>query len=196
MVTVNDLAERMKREILAHVAQGVVLSSVRSFDQLHAFVDANAYGGLCEDTTFDDLVATHAAKGEDGLPQSMMDLVNAAQGIVNEWLMKGGPAGQVDPGPSMTEGPWGSCAGLSSNPDAIRLITGPEAELIATVHQRTSMSQAEALANAKAIRAVPDLIDAMVMAERELSWHPDFAQGNSKVHFVVHKLRAALSAAR
>lgn len=198
MGSVNELAEQMKREILAHVEEGIVPASVRSFASLHDFVDANTYGGLCDDDTFDELVRKHAAKGEDGLPQSMMELINSAQGIVNEWLANGGAEGKGDPvsAPSMTEGPWGSCAGLSSNPDAIRLITGPEAELIATVHQRTSMSQAEALANAKVIRAVPDLIDTMVMAESELSGHPDFAQGNSKVHFVVHKIRAALAAAR
>ena len=196
MFTVDELAGRMRSEILAHVAQGVVPPSVRSFEQLHNFVDANAYGGLCRGDTFDKLVATHSQVGDEGLPQGMMDLINAAQSLVNEWLRNGGASGHVTSGSSMTAGPWGSCSGVSSNPDNIRLITGPEGELIATVHQRTSMSQAEALANAKAIKALPDLIQSIMEAERELSGHPDFAGGNSKIHFVVHRLRSALAAFR
>lgn len=196
MFTVEELACRMKSDILAHVAQGVVPCSVRSFEQLHDYVDANAYGGLCHSETFDQLVATHEKNGDDGLPQGMMDLINSAQGQVNEWLMKGGISGQVNPGPSMTTGPWSSCAGLSSDLDTIRLIIGPDGQLIARVHQKKTMDQGEALANAKAIKAVPELIEVIATAERELSGHPDFAQGNSKVHFVVHRLRSALAVGR
>ena len=191
---VNELAERMKAEILADVAKGIVPASVRSFADLHGFVDANAYGGLCEDETFDRLVESHRGQGEEGLPQSMIDLINQAQGIVNQWLVQGGAAGRCDPLPAMTGGPWGSCSGMSSNPEALRLITGPDAQVLATVHQG-KLSLEEALANARAIKAVPDLIKTLVDAERLLSCHPEFSQGNSKVHFVVHKMRAALAAA-
>lgn len=190
---VNELAERMKKEILTDVAKGIVPASVRSFEDLHAFVDANAYGGLCEDESFDRLVDSHRGEGEEGLPQSLMTLINEAQGIVNLWLVQGGAAGRCDPLHAMTGGPWGSCSGMSSNPEALRLITGPDAQVVATVHQG-KLSLEEALANARAIRAVPDLIKILVDAERLLSCHPDFAQGNSKVHFVVHKMRAALAA--
>jgi len=192
---VTALAERMKTDILADVAKGIVPASVRSFEDLHSFVDANAYGGLCEDETFDRLVDSHRGEGEEGLPQSLITLINQAQGIVDQWLVQGGAAGRCDPLPAMTGGPWGACSGMSSSPEALRLITGPDGQVLATVHQG-KLSLDEALANARAIKAVPDLIKTLVEAERLLSCHPEFGQGNSKAHFVVYKMRAALAAAR
>ena len=47
MVAVS--VERGKLEILADVGRGVVPADVRDFSTLHDFVDANEYGGLCED---------------------------------------------------------------------------------------------------------------------------------------------------
>lgn len=40
---------RAKEEILADMERGVVPSTVDDFGELHDFVDANEYGGLCED---------------------------------------------------------------------------------------------------------------------------------------------------
>ncbi len=40
--------ERVKREILADMADGTVPSSANSFTMLHDYVDANEYGGACE----------------------------------------------------------------------------------------------------------------------------------------------------
>ncbi len=186
---VNELAERMKKEILADVAKGIIPASVRSFEDLHGFVDANAYGGLCEDEA-----STGLWTAIEGRARKDYRRINEAQGIVNLWLVQGGAACRCDPMHAITGGPWGSCSGMSSNPEALRLITGPDAQVVATVHQG-KLSLEEALANARAIRAVPELIKILVDAERLLSFHPDFAQGNSKVHFVVHQMRAVLAAA-
>jgi hypothetical protein len=47
----NQLAERTaraKREVLADVAEGFVPAAVKTFSELHNYVDANCYGGACE----------------------------------------------------------------------------------------------------------------------------------------------------
>ena len=56
------------------------------------------------------------------------------------------------------------------------------------------LAVAQSLANAKAIEVMPVLLSALVLIERELRDHPDFAKGNSKVHFAVHKARSAIQA--
>ena len=48
-MTVEDLAARMLAEIREDVASGRVPKWVGTFANLHDFVDANEYGGLCED---------------------------------------------------------------------------------------------------------------------------------------------------
>ena len=48
-MTVEDLAARMLAEIREDVASGRVPTWVGTFANLHDFVDANEYGGLCED---------------------------------------------------------------------------------------------------------------------------------------------------
>ncbi len=42
------VVERAKAEILADIAKGIVPASVKTFAQLHDFVDANGYGGAFE----------------------------------------------------------------------------------------------------------------------------------------------------
>ena len=41
--------ERAKAEILADIDRGIVPADVATFAGLHDFVDANEYGGLCEE---------------------------------------------------------------------------------------------------------------------------------------------------
>lgn len=66
---------RAKAEILSDVRDGVVPSSVSSFSQLHDYVDANEYGGLCED---------------DAMTGDYVALGIAVQAEVDAWLVKGG----------------------------------------------------------------------------------------------------------
>lgn len=47
-MTVRMITDRAKREILRDARTGVVPSTVASFAELHDHVDANLYGGLCE----------------------------------------------------------------------------------------------------------------------------------------------------
>lgn len=67
--------EQAKREVRADVAAGTVPTTVDAFYQLHDYVDANEYGGLCDGTlTGDDLCAVG----------------NIVQDAVHVWLARGG----------------------------------------------------------------------------------------------------------
>lgn len=64
-----DLIERAKSEIVHDYLAGIVPDSISSFDELHEFVDANEYGGFCDDNTTTDY-----------------DLIVRVQSAVSEWL--------------------------------------------------------------------------------------------------------------
>ena len=78
MVTLAEIIERAKREVLADVAAGIVPASCADFSELHDYVDANGYGGAFE--FFD-------ANGGDVYG---VDFWNAVQDAVSEWIRKGG----------------------------------------------------------------------------------------------------------
>lgn len=69
----HDLVAKAKSEILADIEAGRVPASVRSFSELHNYVDANFYGGI----EFEGI--------EDA------DTFNAMSDAVNEWLSRGRP---------------------------------------------------------------------------------------------------------
>lgn len=79
MQTLSETVVRVQREIEADMAEGRVPSTVDNFGDLHSYVDANEYGGLCEPEvigvfeTFDALV----------------DFANEVQDSVDEWLRAG-----------------------------------------------------------------------------------------------------------
>lgn len=86
----EQLAEAMKREILALIESGKLPSDIDSFSRLHDHCDANCLGGLCDATTLPSLVEQFGGYGpENELPQKMINLVNAAQETVNDWLQHG-----------------------------------------------------------------------------------------------------------
>jgi hypothetical protein len=75
---------RSKREILADIASGRVPSTVATFSDLHDYVDANLYGGLCEEGTVwvdptAEVTIEHA-----------YDAANEVQNAVDLWLASGG----------------------------------------------------------------------------------------------------------
>ena len=68
---------RMKSEILHDIADGKVPADVMSFSDLHDYVDANVYGGFCEDGN----------RAIDGLPSHQKaDVLNYCQYVVDSWL--------------------------------------------------------------------------------------------------------------
>lgn len=74
--------DRAKQEVLDDIANGVVPERVTRFTQLHDHVDANEYGGLCEDgwesALVDQVNDSHPHDGQRG--------INYVQGMVNAWL--------------------------------------------------------------------------------------------------------------
>ena len=71
--------ERMKAEIRHDVSKGLVPPTVATFSELHDYVDANEYGGLCEDDCPDEFDFSRA-----GLAR-----INTMTGRVDEWLRGG-----------------------------------------------------------------------------------------------------------
>ena len=68
---------RMKSEILHDIADGTVPADVMSFGDLHDYVDANEYGGFCEDGN----------RVIDGLPSDQRcDVLNYCQDAIDFWL--------------------------------------------------------------------------------------------------------------
>jgi hypothetical protein len=85
---IRDTIAQAKLEIRADVADGTVPATVASFSELHDYVDANCYGGMCEDG--------HAfwrngdgSAGEDGFDCDV-DAANAVQDAVHAWIVAGG----------------------------------------------------------------------------------------------------------
>jgi hypothetical protein len=87
----KEVVGRMKREILEDVKSGQVPATVKTFTELHDYVDANEYGGFCEDKFTDALIVHFGGLDENtGMPQEMLDFINAAQDAIDVWLKEGG----------------------------------------------------------------------------------------------------------
>ena len=90
----TQLVARMKREIDADIAAGTVPASVRSYSDLHGYVDANGYGGLCDDGALEALEVAFGGTRQigqmlDASPPDLLTLINEAQDRVDEWLRRG-----------------------------------------------------------------------------------------------------------
>jgi len=72
-----------RSEIVDDMIEGIVPASVRDFSTLHSHVDANEYGGLCDET----VRATFPAA--DDVP-SWAVACNHIQQSVHGWLAEGG----------------------------------------------------------------------------------------------------------
>ena len=70
--------ERMKAEILADIASGVVPATVADYSELHDSVDANGYGGAFECWT-------------EGVGDGFWRFWNRAQDAADRWLRAGRP---------------------------------------------------------------------------------------------------------
>lgn len=80
---------RVKREILDDVRAGVVPKNIKSFSELHDYVDANCYGGLCEGAI--------RYRPVDG-PHGFVNPVNRLQDEIDRWIKAGGVRnGQIGP---------------------------------------------------------------------------------------------------
>lgn len=86
--------ERMKREVKEDVAAGRVPADVGSFSELHDHVDANEYGGFCEDELADAWIEHFGGRDADeGMPDAFIAFMNDAQNAVDAWIKEGGLRG-------------------------------------------------------------------------------------------------------
>jgi hypothetical protein len=93
MFIIEHAIERSKAEILEDIAAGVVPNTVSSFSELHDYVDANEYGGLCEEGTYwclpddsDDGTWDEMMRADNGGWLLHFDQASAVQDAVDAWL--------------------------------------------------------------------------------------------------------------
>ena len=89
--TLDESIERMKKEIIEDIKHGIVPADCPSFSALHDYVDANCYGGFCEDDELQALIDHFGGRDEDeGMPDALMDYLNGAQNSIDRWIKEGG----------------------------------------------------------------------------------------------------------
>jgi hypothetical protein len=87
----DELVRKMQLDILTCVQQNIIPSTVKSFSELHDYVDANCLGGLCDDVMAEIMIQCYGGRDEhEGMPQGMLDTINNAQNAIDEWIKKGG----------------------------------------------------------------------------------------------------------
>lgn len=99
--TLEESIDQMKREITEDVLTNLVPKTCATFSELHDYVDANGYGGFCEDEYFEKMIQHFGGRDEDeGIPDGMTDYLNKAQDAINQWIHTGAllnlPANQTD----------------------------------------------------------------------------------------------------
>ena len=82
--TFYQTIDRMKAEILADITRGAIPSDMGSFSELHDDVDANEYGGFCEEGFAGQFGGINS--------DSFMTHSNDAQKVIDSWLRAGRPA--------------------------------------------------------------------------------------------------------
>ena len=88
--TLDESIERMKQEIIEDIKAGRVPADCPSFSTLHDYVDANCYGGFCEDDVMQALTDHFGGLDEnEGMPVSLIDYLNDAQNAIDLWLKEG-----------------------------------------------------------------------------------------------------------
>lgn len=89
--TVEETAERIKRDIIELIKVGRMPRGVSSLEDVHDHCDGNCLGGLCTDDLFDTLIVHFGGRdAEQGMPQGMINHINAANDLVEVWLAAGG----------------------------------------------------------------------------------------------------------
>jgi hypothetical protein len=89
--TLDETILRMKFQVLIDVLTGRVSRNVASFGELHNYVDANCYGGLCEEQLSDALIKHFGGRDlpSEAMPDGMMNYINNAQNEINLWISSG-----------------------------------------------------------------------------------------------------------
>lgn len=78
---------RIKQEIFDDIDAGKLPVYVASFSSLHDHVDANVYGGFCDDEIADGLIEYFGGRDEhEGMPDGMLSFINEAHDAIDAWL--------------------------------------------------------------------------------------------------------------
>lgn len=89
--SLNETIEHMKQEILEDIKAGRVPADCPSFSSLHDHVDANCYGGFCNDDVMQTLVNNFCGINEEqGMPNALIGYLNDAQNSIDRWIKDGG----------------------------------------------------------------------------------------------------------
>jgi hypothetical protein len=81
----------MKQEIIDDIKAGRVPANCPSFSALNDYVDANCYGGFCEEDEMQALMDHFGGFEEDeGMPAALIDYLNEAQNSIDRWIKEGG----------------------------------------------------------------------------------------------------------
>ncbi|MDO8813699.1 MAG: hypothetical protein Q7J38_16960 [Gallionella sp.] len=89
--TLDESIECMKQEIIEDIKIGRVPVDCPSFSALHDYVDANCYGGFCEDDVMQTLTDHFGGIDENtGMPDALISYLNDAQSSIDRWIKTGG----------------------------------------------------------------------------------------------------------
>ena len=86
MFIIEHAIERSKVEILEDMSSGIVPTTVSSFSELHDYVDANEYGGLCEAGSWWCIADDSVGLIESDTHLLHFDQSVAVQDAVDAWL--------------------------------------------------------------------------------------------------------------
>ena len=77
----------MKLGIINDINVGIIPPIVKSFSDLHSYVDANEYGGFCIDTFAEQLIELFGGRDENERPPEAFNLfIHEAQNIIDAWI--------------------------------------------------------------------------------------------------------------
>lgn len=109
--------EKMKGEVLALIDAGKIPNTVKSFSDLHDYIDANELGGFCEDEFADPLIryfggrdlTGNCEEDEGAMPDDFLHFMNDCQDDIHKWIEGGGL--------TMVTVPNKSCSAMITIPD-------------------------------------------------------------------------------
>jgi hypothetical protein len=85
--TAEELAEKIKTEVVKLVVGGVIPKTVKGFSELHDYVDANCLGGT---EAMWDALPIHSDGEVDGPARdALLDVMNGAMDRVDAWIKAG-----------------------------------------------------------------------------------------------------------
>jgi len=77
----------MKLGIINDINVGILPPTIKSFSDLHNYVDANEYGGFCIEAFSEELIELFGGRDEnEGHPDAYLAFMDEAQNIIDAWI--------------------------------------------------------------------------------------------------------------